>query len=67
MYKNTVATYLHGPILPKNPELADYLIETALERKYPGASAHGLIPLDDTMEMRAKEFLIQREMEARGL
>ena len=67
VYKNTVATYLHGPILPKNPELADYLIETALERKYPGAFAHGLIPLDDTMERRAKEFLIRREMEARGL
>ncbi|MEK7597650.1 MAG: hypothetical protein AAB441_03330 [Patescibacteria group bacterium] len=33
-YKNSFGTYLHGPILPKNPELADYLIEKAIERKY---------------------------------
>jgi len=34
VYKNTIGTYLHGPILPKNPELADYLIGKALEIKY---------------------------------
>ena len=33
-YKNSFGTYLHGPILPKNPELSDYLIKKALERKY---------------------------------
>ncbi|WIY83382.1 glutamine amidotransferase [Propionimicrobium sp. PCR01-08-3] len=27
---NVVATYPHGPILPRNPELADYLLERAL-------------------------------------
>ena len=66
VYKNTVATYLHGPILPKNPELADYLIETALKKKYPDKYGGVLAPLDDTMEYRAKTFLIERELQARG-
>lgn len=34
VYKNSIGTYLHGPILPKNPKLADYLIQKALENKY---------------------------------
>lgn len=34
VYKNSIGTYLHGPILPKNPFLADWLIQKALEKKY---------------------------------
>jgi len=34
IYKNSFGTYLHGPILPKNPLFADYLIGKALEIKY---------------------------------
>ncbi|HYK08041.1 MAG TPA: cobalamin biosynthesis protein CobQ [Candidatus Eisenbacteria bacterium] len=34
VYKNSIGTYFHGPILPKNPELADWLICKALEKKY---------------------------------
>jgi hypothetical protein len=30
-YKNTFGTYLHGPLLSKNPHFADYLIATALK------------------------------------
>lgn len=33
---NTVGTYLHGPVLPKNPALTDFLLERALRRGYPG-------------------------------
>lgn len=33
-YKNVIGTYLHGSLLPKNPALADHLIETAATRKY---------------------------------
>jgi CobQ-like glutamine amidotransferase family enzyme len=33
-YKNVIGTYLHGSILPKNPKLADFLIQTAVTRKY---------------------------------
>ena len=32
-YRNIVASYLHGSLLPKNPALADFLIRTAVERK----------------------------------
>lgn len=34
VYRNCIGTYLHGPLLPKNPQLADFLILKALERKY---------------------------------
>ena len=32
--KNIIATYLHGPLLSKDPELADYIIKYCLDRKY---------------------------------
>ena len=34
IYKNTIGTYLHGPILPKNPILADDIISRILKKKY---------------------------------
>ncbi|MEE1043232.1 MAG: glutamine amidotransferase, partial [Clostridia bacterium] len=34
MYKNLLGTYLHGPLLPKNPQLCDYIIKKALQNKY---------------------------------
>jgi CobQ-like glutamine amidotransferase family enzyme len=46
-YQNAIGTYLHGPILPKNPSLADFLLATALTRKY-GAPIE-LAPLDDSL------------------
>ncbi|MCD2347353.1 type 1 glutamine amidotransferase [Clostridium guangxiense] len=57
IYKNTYCTYFHGSLLSKNPELADRLIQTALERKY---GSINLEPLDDTLEEKAKEFIIKR-------
>jgi len=33
-YKNVIASYLHGSLLPKNPNVADFLIEKAVTRKY---------------------------------
>jgi CobQ-like glutamine amidotransferase family enzyme len=47
---NAVGTYLHGPVLPKNPALADYLITEALKRKN---FTEPLRPLDDQLELRA--------------
>ena len=61
-YKNVIATYLHGPLLPKNPELADYLIEKALQKKYPDTFDGCLAPLDNTIEEKAKSFVIEREL-----
>ncbi len=57
MYKNLVGTYLHGPLLPKNPEVCDYLIGNALNRKY-GTSE--LAPLDDTWENEANAYIQNR-------
>lgn len=33
-YKNVIGSYLHGSLLPKNPAIADWLIETAAQKKY---------------------------------
>ncbi len=57
MYKNVVGTYLHGPLLPKNPQVADYLIASALTRKYGRAD---LAPLDDAWENEANEDIVRR-------
>lgn len=51
-YRNTFGTYCHGPILPKNPEFADMLIEKALKRKYGKAE---LTPLDNSIEKLARK------------
>jgi len=58
IYKNTVGTYLHGAILPKNPHLADWLIQRALDRRYGGEVKIGR--LNDDLEMRAHEAIIAR-------
>ena len=51
-YKNVFGTYSHGPLLPKNPELCDLILKTALERKYGSAE---LLPLDDSFERLAHD------------
>lgn len=55
-YKNTFGTYSHGPVLPKNPQLADLLISKALENKYGAAS---LAALDDALEDKAREQVMK--------
>lgn len=54
--KNFFGTYLHGPLLPKNPHFADYLLLLALERRYPQLT---LAPLDDFLEMKAHEKAVK--------
>lgn len=58
VYKNSIGTYFHGPILPKNPELADYLIQKALEKKYKTNTA--LLPLNDTFAYKAREAVLKK-------
>lgn len=58
IYKNSIGTYFHGPILPKNPELTDWLIQKALEVKY--REAVKLSKLDDTLEEKAKEAILTK-------
>ncbi|MDH2443569.1 glutamine amidotransferase [Amnibacterium sp. CER49] len=33
-YRNVIGTYLHGSVLPKNPRVADFLLETAAVRRH---------------------------------
>ncbi|MGN1331043.1 MAG: type 1 glutamine amidotransferase [Clostridia bacterium] len=61
MTNNVIATYLHGPLLSKNPKIADYIIKYALERKYD--EQIDLEELDDTFEEKCREQLIKRFLE----
>lgn len=56
-YRNCFGTYLHGPLLPKNPALADYLIGLALKRRYGNDE---LAPLNDTLENETRRYVIRR-------
>ncbi len=58
IYKNLIGTYLHGPLLPKNPEICDYLLSCALKHKY-GENVT-LEPLDDTLEHLANQTIAER-------
>lgn len=60
VYKNVVATYLHGPLLPKNPILADKILKNAVERKYGSADFDDI---DDTLETKAHEYIVNRFVE----
>jgi CobQ-like glutamine amidotransferase family enzyme len=55
-YKSVFGTYLHGSLLPKNPQFADNLIRLALVRKYPDVQ---LSPLDDMVETMAHEEAVR--------
>lgn len=57
-YRNAIATYSHGPVLPKNPFLADWLIQTALSKKYQDSIA--LEPLDDALAYQARQSMFKR-------
>jgi lipid II isoglutaminyl synthase (glutamine-hydrolysing) len=63
MYKNVFGSYLHGPLLPKNPWFTDLLIKRALERRYGKVE---LAPLDDTEENAAHHAALKLAMEFKG-
>ncbi|GAB2745788.1 type 1 glutamine amidotransferase [Arthrobacter bambusae] len=56
-HRNVVASYLHGSLLPKNPAIADFLIRTAVERKY-GTFVPGTP--DDDFARLAREHAARR-------
>jgi len=58
-----IGTYLHGPLLPRNPWLADWLLAQAIAHKTGEAPAFE--PLPDHLEQAAHEVSSQRA-EARG-
>ena len=56
-YKNVFGSYCHGPMLPKNPEFTDFILQTALSRRYPDVQ---LPPLNDALELRAHSYMVNR-------
>jgi CobQ-like glutamine amidotransferase family enzyme len=57
MTGNAIGTYLHGPVLPKNPALADHLLLEALKRRY---NVTELEPLDNHLEHAAAKVAMGR-------
>ena len=55
---NVIATYLHGPLLAKNPFLADYIIKYCLDRKYNENIT--LKSLNDDFENKCREQLLEK-------
>lgn len=57
LFKKTICTYLHGPLLPKNPHVADKILELALDNaEYSGE----LQPLEDFLEWSAHESILSK-------
>ncbi len=70
-YKNVIGTYLHGPLLSKNPEIADHLLQLACDHcairhnmqhlPSTGLDEKGaLVPLDDSEELAANSTMAKR-------
>jgi lipid II isoglutaminyl synthase (glutamine-hydrolysing) len=53
---NIIGTYMHGSLLPKNPQLADHIIGRALRRRGGASLSH----LDDSVELAAHDWILQR-------
>ena len=57
-YRKAIATYSHGPLLPKNPFIADWLIKTALLHKY--HTSISLTDLNDSLADQARQAIFKR-------
>ena len=57
IYKNFIGTYLHGPFLPKNPHIADYLILNAMKNRY---DLDSIGKLNDEIELKAHDVMVNR-------
>ncbi|MGL6298277.1 MAG: type 1 glutamine amidotransferase [Methanobacteriaceae archaeon] len=68
IYKNFIGSYLHGPMLPKNPHIADYMIFEALKTKYNLSdndlnelhSNNSINTIDNTIELKAHKAMKNR-------
>ena len=55
-WEGVFGTYLHGSLLPKNPQLADLVMSRALQRRREAK----LQPLDDSLELEAHDVMRRR-------
>ncbi len=63
-YRQVYGTYLHGPVLPKNPWFTDLLTWQGLKHRYP--SVEPLVELADGIEERAHEAAFKMALRMRG-
>ncbi len=56
--KNVTATYLHGPLLSKNPKLADHIISYCITRKT--GTDYVPAPINDKLEEDCRSQLFER-------
>ena len=56
-YLNVFGTYSHGPVLPKNPEFCDHILETAFRTT---VDSFRLPPLDNAVENAAHDAMLKR-------
>ncbi len=56
--KNVTATYLHGPLLAKNPRLADHIISYCMSRKT--GKKYIPAPINDDLENQCRKQLLSR-------
>lgn len=62
---HAIGTYLHGPLLPRNPALADWLLARSLAH-LTGGPPEPLLALDDELEARAHAVSAQRAHDRGG-
>lgn len=62
MQGTAIGTYLHGPLLPKNPQLTDHILRLALHRHNVGLPG---VALDDTVEFHARNRILRRYVKTR--
>jgi len=55
--QNAIGTYLHGPLLPNNPQLADWMLAEALHRKGAGFEP---AKLDDSLAEQSRHNAARR-------
>jgi len=56
-YRNVIGTYIHGPLLPKNPLLTDHILRSALAHRDLSTE---LTLLDDLLEQEAHDAMVRR-------
>jgi hypothetical protein len=61
-----IGTYLHGPLLPRNPWLADWLLAQALAHRTGSAEPPRFEPLEDALEAEAHAVSAQRARDRGG-
>lgn len=57
-----LGTYLHGVLLAKNPEVADWVLQCALKRhaERTGDEVPNMVSLDDSVEVAANKFMCNK-------